>query len=125
MALPQRWAQKIKRNSGSGSRFGTERRRKSRSPSRPLSLEGAPNGRREALARANVYVSRLPQGSGGSRAPVGAVCPKTLPLESIQIDPESGKYISEMNPGERAAFWQKTLGEKLRNFVSKITVSGG
>ncbi len=39
------------------------------------------------------------------------------PLESIQIDPESGRYISEMSPNEQAAFWQRTLGEQLCAFV--------
>jgi len=42
------------------------------------------------------------------------------PLESIQIDPESGKYISEMSEMEQAAFWQKTLGMQLATFVQDI-----
>lgn len=41
------------------------------------------------------------------------------PLESIQIDPETNMYISEMSPSERAAFWQRTLGEPLAEFVGK------
>lgn len=40
------------------------------------------------------------------------------PLESIQIDPETGKYISEMTTTEMAAFWQRTLGVPLCTFVS-------
>lgn len=40
------------------------------------------------------------------------------PLESIQIDPETGKYISEMTTEEMAAFWQRTLGTPLCSFVS-------
>lgn len=39
------------------------------------------------------------------------------PLESIQIDPESGKYISEMSTEEQDAFWQKAIGEPLAEFV--------
>lgn len=39
------------------------------------------------------------------------------PLESIQIDPETNKYISEMTPEEMAAFWQRTLGAPLCAFV--------
>ncbi len=42
------------------------------------------------------------------------------PLESIQIDPETGKYISEMTPKEMAAFWQRTLGAPLCAFVSNV-----
>lgn len=42
------------------------------------------------------------------------------PLESIQIDPETGKYISEMTIEEMAAFWQKTLGAPLCTFVSSV-----
>lgn len=39
------------------------------------------------------------------------------PLESIQIDPETGKYISEMTKEEQAEFWQKTIGSELCAFV--------
>ncbi len=39
------------------------------------------------------------------------------PLESLQIEPESGKYIAEMTEEEQAAFWQRGIGEFLMNFV--------
>ena len=39
------------------------------------------------------------------------------PLESIQIDPETGKYVSEMTSEEQAAFWQRTIGEPLNRFI--------
>ena len=42
------------------------------------------------------------------------------PLESIQIDPGSGKYIAEMTIEERAAFWQKTIGESLSRFIVEV-----
>lgn len=42
------------------------------------------------------------------------------PLESIQIDPETGVYISEMSLEEQAKFWQKTLGKSLADFVSGV-----
>lgn len=42
------------------------------------------------------------------------------PLESIQIDPETSKYISEMTPDEMANFWQRTLGAPLCTFVSSV-----
>lgn len=41
------------------------------------------------------------------------------PLESLQIDLDSGKYISEMNDEEQDAFWQKMIGEELCRFVSE------
>lgn len=39
------------------------------------------------------------------------------PLESIQIDPETGKYISEMTEAEQDQFWQKLIGQPLGSFV--------
>lgn len=39
------------------------------------------------------------------------------PLESIQIEPESGRYVSEMTEEEQAAFWQEKIGEPLVEFV--------
>lgn len=42
------------------------------------------------------------------------------PLESIQIDPETGKYISEMTPEEMTAFWQRTLGTPLCTFIKDM-----
>lgn len=41
------------------------------------------------------------------------------PLESLQIDPESGEYIAEMTEEERALFWQKAIGGKLMELVKK------
>lgn len=41
------------------------------------------------------------------------------PLESIQIDPKTGKYIAEMTLAERAKFWQDEIGEPLKAFVSR------
>ncbi|MFZ1249995.1 MAG: non-canonical purine NTP pyrophosphatase [Candidatus Microsaccharimonas sp.] len=41
------------------------------------------------------------------------------PLESIQIDPATGKYISEMSKDETAAFWKESIGRQLEEFVSK------
>ncbi len=42
------------------------------------------------------------------------------PLESIQIDPESGRYISEMSEAEQAAFWQRMIGKELIKFMQSI-----
>lgn len=42
------------------------------------------------------------------------------PLESIQIEPKSGKYISEMTQEEQDAFWQKAIGKPLLEFVQSV-----
>lgn len=42
------------------------------------------------------------------------------PLESIQIDPASGKYIADMTQEEQDTFWQQAIGEKLLEFVQSI-----
>jgi len=42
------------------------------------------------------------------------------PLESIQIDPETGKYVSEMSHEERASFWRRTLGDEIEEIVLKV-----
>jgi len=39
------------------------------------------------------------------------------PLESIQIDQETGKYISELSAEEQAERWQETLGAPLAAFI--------
>ena len=44
---------------------------------------------------------------------------KGYPLESIQIEPESGIYISEMTPDEQDRFWQNVIGKELCDFVSQ------
>jgi XTP/dITP diphosphohydrolase len=49
--------------------------------------------------------------------------PKTVPgypLESIQLDPETGKYISEMTQAEQDLFWQRAIGKPLQEFVEKL-----
>ncbi len=42
------------------------------------------------------------------------------PLESIQIDPTTGRYISEMTNDEQDAFWQQMIGRELCNFVAEV-----
>lgn len=42
------------------------------------------------------------------------------PLESIQIDPVSGKYISEMSQDEQDVFWQNAIGKPLLAFVKSV-----
>ncbi len=43
-----------------------------------------------------------------------------FPLESIQIDPDTGKYISEMTQNEQDIFWQRAIGQKLQEFIKNI-----
>jgi 8-oxo-dGTP diphosphatase len=42
------------------------------------------------------------------------------PLESIQIDPDSGVYIAEMSQADQDAFWQKVIGAPLQTFVQQL-----
>ena len=44
------------------------------------------------------------------------------PLESLQIEPESGKYMSELTQEEQDAFWQKDIGKPLLEFVQSINL---
>ncbi|TSA44356.1 hypothetical protein D4R51_03950 [bacterium] len=49
--------------------------------------------------------------------------PKTVPgypLESIQIDPQTEKYISEMSQEEQDLFWQRAIGKPLQDFIKRI-----
>ena len=40
------------------------------------------------------------------------------PLESIQVDPESGRCISDMSESDQAEFWQRSIGGPLSKFVA-------
>ncbi len=42
------------------------------------------------------------------------------PLESIQIDPVTNKYIADMTQQEQDIFWQQAIGEKLLEFVKSV-----
>ena len=42
------------------------------------------------------------------------------PLESIQIDPATNKYIADMTQQEQDIFWQQAIGEKLLEFVKSV-----
>lgn len=42
------------------------------------------------------------------------------PLESLSIDPDTNKYISEMSEEEQKMFWQKTIGKPLVEFIQEI-----
>lgn len=44
----------------------------------------------------------------------------SYPLESLQIDPDSGKFIGEMSEEEQALFWQKVIGDPLADFVTSV-----
>ena len=54
-------------------------------------------------------------------------CPSSLvidgyPLESLQIDPDSGKYSSEMTQSEKNTFYleRSVTGQKLREFITNL-----
>lgn len=42
-----------------------------------------------------------------------------FPLESLQIDPQSGKYIPEMSKEELAEFWRSSIGIPLAKFMTE------
>lgn len=44
------------------------------------------------------------------------------PLESIQIEPESGRYIAEMSQNEQDLFWQNAIGKPLLEFVQGVKI---
>jgi 8-oxo-dGTP diphosphatase len=39
------------------------------------------------------------------------------PTEALMLDPDSGKYISDLSPEEMAGFWRRTVGRPLIAFV--------
>ncbi len=49
-----------------------------------------------------------------------AVLVPGYPLESIQIDPKTEKYISEMSQEEQDRFWQRAIGKPFQEFVKNI-----
>lgn len=42
---------------------------------------------------------------------------KGYPLDSIQLDPETNQYLSEMTLEEQDDYWQKTIGHELCDFI--------
>jgi len=44
------------------------------------------------------------------------------PLDSLQIDPSSGKYVSDMGSAEQSDFWQRDIGKKLCDFVTSLNL---
>lgn len=45
------------------------------------------------------------------------------PISSLKIDPDNGKYLSDMSQEEQDAFWQKTIGQKIRDFMIHVGFS--
>lgn len=44
------------------------------------------------------------------------------PLESIQVDPVSGSFVSDMDEREQAAFWQREIGKPIRTFIEGLPI---
>lgn len=44
------------------------------------------------------------------------------PIESLSLDPKSGKYIAQMNEVEKEIFWQENIGEGLGEFIKSIEI---
>ena len=47
----------------------------------------------------------------------GSKITEGYPLESLQKDPKTGKYVSEMTRSEAAEFWNRQIGKPLQEFV--------
>jgi hypothetical protein len=45
--------------------------------------------------------------------------PRGRQLESLQIDPMSGQYVTEMSGEEQGEFWQRSVGDPPRAFVGE------
>ena len=46
-----------------------------------------------------------------------SVMAEGYPLESLQVDPETGEYVTEISEEQRIAYWQKVIGGPLGKFV--------
>ena len=44
------------------------------------------------------------------------------PIESLSIDPKSGKYIAQMSEEEKEIFWQENIGDGLGEFIKSIEI---
>jgi len=42
------------------------------------------------------------------------------PLESLQLEKETGKYIAEMTEVEKEQFWQKNIGQEVQGFIKSL-----
>jgi 8-oxo-dGTP diphosphatase len=71
---------------------------------------GYPDGHSDA------FNARAPRQFVG--APNATILPG-YPLKSLQIDPQTGKYITELSKEEQADRWRQPLGAPLANFIKK------
>lgn len=91
-------------------------------------LGGETNGRWEfavciATSEGDAYETTIVS----PRIFVSTASPKVIPgypLESLQIDSASGKYISEMTQLEQDEFWQRAIGKELCGFVQQFLAKG-
>ena len=52
-------------------------------------------------------------------------CIETLPgypLDSLLVNPFTSKYVAQDSPKERAEFWEKTMGQQLKQFIQQIEI---
>lgn len=42
------------------------------------------------------------------------------PLESLQLEKDTGKYIAEMTEIEKEQFWQKNIGQEVQGFIKSL-----
>jgi len=55
---------------------------------------------------------RILQAEGTSRRRAG------YPLDSLQFDPLTGRYLADMSSDEILAFWQRTIGDEITRFAT-------
>jgi XTP/dITP diphosphohydrolase len=74
---------------------------------------GYPNGKMvETIIRSDrIFVSK-----------VSKVVIPGYPLESIQIDPITNKYVSEMTQAQQDQYWRNTIGKELVEFISRLNI---
>ena len=73
-----------------------------------------------ATPAGRIFETTLIEPRGFVSRPCSQIVPG-YPLESLQIDPKTGKYIAEMADDEKSRFWQALIGERLCSFVRETS----
>lgn len=53
-------------------------------------------------------------------SPPASVRRAGFPLDSLQVDPDTGSYLAELTVSDEEALWQRTIGGPLCAFVSQL-----
>ena len=74
-----------------------------------------------ATAKGKIWTTQIPS----KRVFTAIPCQERVngyPIESLSIDPKSGKYIAQMSEEEKERFWQENIGEGLGKFIKSIEI---